>query len=101
MPRGKVAEVGDVMVNANGYHNTRTEEGWRFTHHLIAEQKLGRRLQGEQVRFKDKDKTNLHPDNIEIVPLGKSSIRKRLATLEAKIADLTAERDILLKELDG
>jgi hypothetical protein len=101
MPRGQRANVGDTMVNANGYHNTRTETGWRFTHHLVAEEKLGRPLNGEQVRFKDGDKENISPDNIEVVPLGKASARKRLARIEAQIEELQAQRKLLVEELGG
>lgn len=101
VPRGKAAEVGDTNVSANGYHYTRTEDGWRLTHHLIAEKELGRRLDAsEQVRFKDNDKTNLSPDNVQVIKKGKTSVRRRLARIEAQIQELTAERDLLVKELE-
>lgn len=101
MPKGKPAKVGDTMVNANGYHNTRTEDGWRLTHQLVAEKILGRKLNGEQVRFKDGDKTNLDEANIEIVVRGTASVRKRLARVEAQLEELTAQRELLLKELEA
>ncbi len=67
MPRGQAAEVGDTNVAANGYHYTRTESGWRLTHHLIAERGLGRKLTGqERVVFVDGDRTNLDPANLEV-----------------------------------
>lgn len=101
MPRGQLANVGDVMVNKNGYHHTRTEDGWRLTHHLVAEEKiLGRMLRpGEQVRFKDGDRTNLHPENLEVIFTKTSSIRRRLARIESQLQDLQAEKEDLEEQL--
>ena len=56
-------------VAKNGYSYTRIDSGnWRLTHHIIAEQKLGRAIDPSQERvyFVDKDKTNLDPANIEV-----------------------------------
>lgn len=101
MPRGVAAKDGDTNVAPNGYHYTRQNGKFRLTHHIIAEEKLGRPIDTtrETVRFKDRDKTNLSPENIEVVPKGKASIRARLARVEAQIAEYTAEREYLLKEL--
>jgi hypothetical protein len=101
MPRGVAAKDGDTNVSANGYHYTRQNGKFRLTHHIIAEEKLGRPIntETEVVRFKDKDKTNLSPDNIEAIPKGTTSVRARLARVEAQIAELTAQRDLLLAEL--
>jgi len=102
MPRGRVSKPGDTMVNANGYHHTRTTEGWRLTHHLIAEAKLGRPLgPGEMTRFADGDRANLDPDNIEVFERGRASIRARLAVIEARLAELYAEKAKLERELNG
>lgn len=70
-----------------------------MTHHLIAERKLGRRLNNEIVRFKDGDKTNFDPSNIEVIQKKTGSLRKRLALVEAKIEELQEERADLLREL--
>lgn len=92
MPRGRTSEIGDTMVNANGYHNTRTERGWRLTHQLVAEKKLGRSLLPDEiVKFVDGDKTNLEPDNILVIKKNTVSLRRRKAVLEARIEDLLAE----------
>lgn len=101
MPRGQSAKVGDTMTNVNGYHNTRTDEGWRLTHHLIAEEKLGRKLNtgSEMVRFIDGDRSNLSPSNIEVIAKNKTSLRRRLAQVEAKIEELQAERKHILNQL--
>lgn len=99
MARGKPAKIGDTMVNANGYHNTRTEDGWRLTHQLVAEKKLGRKLKDEIVKFIDNDKTNLHPDNIQVIPKNKQSARRRKARLEANLLDIIAQLKEVNEEL--
>jgi HNH endonuclease len=61
----------------------KTEHGWRFKHHLVAEEKLGRHLRpDERVSLKDKDKDNLDPDNIVVSTKGSSGVGKRRNTLE-------------------
>lgn len=100
MPRGTQSQIGDTNVSANGYHYTRTETGWRLTHHLIAEEQLGRPLEpNELVRFADRDRNNLSPENIIVTVKHTSTPKKRLAQVEARIAELEAERDELLAKL--
>jgi len=92
-------------VSANGYHYTKAidpktkKECWRLTHHIIAEQTLGRPLRDdERVHFIGK-KTDLSPENIKVVEKGRGSMRRRLAQIEARIAELQAEADEIRKEL--
>jgi len=100
VPRGQIANIGDTMVNALGYHNTRVATGWRLTHHLVAEQILQRPLTAnDTVRFKDGNRTNLEPDNIEVLKKHTGSLRRRKAILEAKIEDLQAQLDEVNKEI--
>ena len=100
MPRGKEATIGDTRVSPNGYHYTRTEAGWRLSHHIVAEEMLGRPLNdGERVRFKSKNKLDLSEDNIEVVLKGKTSLRRRKAQLEARIEELQAELRYVNNEL--
>lgn len=102
MPRGMLSAEGETNVAANGYHYTKTkDDGWRLTHHLVAERILGRPIDTskEIVRFIDKDKTNFDPSNIEVIPKGKVSARKRLAQIEARIKELLAEKEDLEREL--
>lgn len=97
--RGKTAEEGATYVSDNGYHYTKKGGKFRLTHHLVAEQRLGRALaDGERVTFHDKDKTNLDPSNIVVSAKGKMSIARRVAQIEARIAELEAQRDDLLDE---
>jgi len=86
------------MVSANGYNNTRTEDGWRPTHHLVAEAKYGRGLTAaDRVKFVDGDKTNLQPENIIVVPRTTKSASVRLAKLYALRAEIDAE----IRELES
>lgn len=103
MPRGKESQIGDTRVSPNGYHYTRTESGWRLTHHLVAERILGRPLEpDERVQFKDSKKrldvANMEK-NIDIILKGKSSLRRRKAQLEARIAELQAELEYVNNEI--
>jgi hypothetical protein len=101
MPRGQLAEVGATFTNANGYHHTKTEEGWVATHTLLMEKKLGRKLRkNEFVKFIDGDRSNLDPDNLELRTRGDGkSPQARLAVLESRIEELQAEAEDLRKEI--
>lgn len=100
MTRGQKADVGSTRWSPNNYHYTKTPSGWRFTHHLIMEQTLGRPLQpDERVIFKDGKSRNLDPANIVVQEKGRSSIRRRKAQLEARIAELQAQLDAIIEEL--
>jgi hypothetical protein len=94
MAKGRQSRVGDTRVAPNGYHYTKTTEGWRLTHHIIAEQELGRSLaEDERTKFVDGNRRNLAPSNIKVIKKGKASLRRRKATLEARIEELQAELD--------
>lgn len=101
MPRGRAAAVGTETTNANGYTQVKTaRRGWVGKHTLVLEEKLGRQLiPGERAIFKDGDKSNLKPDNIELAVAGSSSIKARIAKLEAEIADRQALLDELRAQL--
>lgn len=109
MARGQNVEVGSTRQAQNKYWYTKVAEmpdtgkpGWRLTHHIIAERKLGRPLRtDERVTFKDGKRTNLDPSNIVVVEKGKGSQRRRLAQIEARIQELTAERDEIIRTLRG
>lgn len=95
MSRGKAATDGDTNTSPNGYHYTRVAGKWRLTHHLIAEKKLGRPIGADElVCFHDGDRTNLSPDNI-CLKTRKTSLAGKIAALDAKIMELTAERERL------
>lgn len=100
MGRGHKAKVGDERISPNGYAYVRTETEWRLKHHLVAEETLGRPLKvDERVRFRDGDRTNLNPSNIQVVLQGKSSLRRRKAVLEARIEELRSELAEVTKEM--
>lgn len=101
MPKGTPGKDGDTNVAANGYHYTRVAGKWRLTHHLVMEKTLGRPLdKSEMVKFKDGDRTNLDPDNLETVIKKDKTARGRLAVIEQKIMELEAEREKLLSEIN-
>jgi hypothetical protein len=91
------------MVSANGYHYTKRDGKQRLTHHILAEEILGRPIDttSEMVRFKDGNRTNLKIENIEIIPKNKASLRKRLAVVEEHLRQYTAERDWLVEQIEG
>jgi hypothetical protein len=98
--RGRNAKVGATRISNNGYHYTKCEEGWRLTHHIIAEKLLGRKLQpGERVTFEDNDRTNFKPANIKVARTGGSSLERRLAALDDRIRELQAQREELADEI--
>lgn len=102
MGRGKAAEVGATRVSQNGYHYTKTEkDGWRLTHHLTAEKMLGRPLRDdEMVKIQNKKEPyDNGGGNIEVIIKRTSSLRKRKAVLEAKIAEAQGELESINREL--
>lgn len=108
MARGKQAEPGATTVSQNGYHYTKVEDkgngkpGWRLTHHLKAEEKLGRPLRNdERVSFKNGNKRDLSLKNIEVKEKGQGSLRRRKAAIEARIEELQAELDSINDELQA
>ena len=91
--RGVTASIGSTRVSQNGYHYTKTDDAWRLTHHIIAEEKLGRLLRpGERVYFKDGDKENLHVDNIVIAGGEKENLERRIRHIDDQIKGLLAKK---------
>ncbi len=102
MARGKAATIGDTRTAQNGYHYTRTADGWRLTHHIIAEERiLGRPLKEDERVVFIGDRKDLRPDNLKVIEKGKASIRRRIAALEARKAEIQAELDLLRKDLES
>lgn len=96
MPKGVTAELGAETIAQNGYTWVKTEVGWKYKHVLIAEEKLGRPLAAdERVSFKDHNRNNFDPDNVEVgtyvkkVPALSSlnKIRKRLDKVEERFME--------------
>jgi len=99
MARGQRADVGDTRISPNGYHYTRTQDGWDLTHRIVCAERLGRPvLTDERVRFLDGDRTNISSENLEVYRINQGSLNKRIARLESKIEDDTAELEILVRE---
>jgi hypothetical protein len=93
MARGKASTLGDEFTNQNGYTYRKTIDGWRPVHQLIAEEKLGRRLKPEErAVFKDGDRHNLDPSNIEVVTkYSKQSLQAKLTRIEEQIRELNEQ----------
>jgi hypothetical protein len=101
--RGKTAEIGTTRVAKNGYHYTKTEGKWVLTHWLTAEEKLGRKLEeNEMVKFKDpKFKHDpYNPQGIIVIKKKTTSLRRRKAQIEDRIRELQAELEFIDKQLD-
>lgn len=98
MPRGVVSKDGDTNTAVNGYHYTRQNGKYRLTHHIIAEATLGRPIASDEtVSFRDGNRKNLDPSNIEVTKR-RTSRRGRIAALEARIMELVAQRDKLVAQ---
>jgi len=102
MARGQRSEIGSTRTSPNGYHYTRTaDRGWLLTHRLVAEELLGRPLaDNERIRFRDGDRENRTPDNIEVYVVKQGTKSKRLSAIDAKIAELQERRKEILAEED-
>lgn len=101
--RNSRAPLGTERISQNGYHYVKIGEGdWKLKHHIVAEKKYGREIgEGERVVFKDKNRNNFHPDNIEILPLGKQSARRKLAQLIARRDEINSQIEELRKRIPG
>lgn len=101
MPRGQPSEIGSKTINQNGYEQTKTEDGWIGSHILIMEEHLKRKLtKFERVKFIDGDRKNLTLENLELFIIKTGSTRKKIAQLEARIAELQAELEYHQKLLN-
>jgi hypothetical protein len=114
MVRGKPAPDGAAYVSQNGYHYTKRNGKFKATHILLMEDHLGRPLEPmERVRFKNRDKTDLRIDNLEVTIKGKASLTQQRARLVARrdelngqIADIDRQLQLLrdrarLKQLEA
>lgn len=110
MARGAAAPIGKERVSQNGYHYTKTADGWVLTHRLIMERDILKRplAPGERVIFKDRNRLNLDPDNLTLdkVKTGIASLHKRRIDLTVRIEELQGqladvEEEIRLHEALG
>jgi hypothetical protein len=98
--RGSRSVIGDTRVAQNGYHYTRTKDGWKLTHHVIAESRMSRAVRGdERVVFVDRDRTNLDPSNISVQKKITGSLRKKEANLIARIQELQGQLEEVRRQI--
>lgn len=100
VPRGKAAEDGATNVSPNGYHYTKQGGKWRLTHHITAEEMIGRPIDAtERVEFIDKDRKDPYEkDNIRVVKKNKGTNARKRAQLEARIQELQAQLEELTED---
>lgn len=102
VPRGIVSKDGDRRLAPNGYSYTKVNGTWRMTHHVMAEEKMGRPLRAdENVRFKDNNRRNLVPENILVVVKGHLTVKAQIARVEARIQELQGQLIELQTKLVG
>lgn len=103
MGRGAAAPVGAERWSNNGYHYTKTREGWELTSRVMMAKHLNRALlPNERVVFKNGDRRDLRIENLEvaIVKSDRAVLERRLATIEDKIRELTAMKMETEEELE-
>lgn len=100
MGRGVTAVEGATRLSDNGYQYIKVGTVWRLTHHVMAEEKLGRPLTADEgVRFKDGNRRNLTKENLLISKKGNLTVRAQLARVEARITELQGQRIELMRKL--
>lgn len=100
MSRGRASKVGDTRTSPNGYHYTRTPDGWELTGRIIGAQIMGRKLTSdERIKYKDNNRLNNTPENIEVYTKKPSSAATQKAKLEAKMEDIRAQIEQLEAKL--
>jgi hypothetical protein len=97
--RGNESPVGTEVITQNGYVNVKTEDGWKYKHHILAEKKLGRPLKAnERVIIVDGKRDDPRLDDIKVVT--KKSNKSQLPALKKRVVKLQAEVTEMLAILD-
>jgi hypothetical protein len=100
--RGANKPVGSERWSQNGYHYTKTKEGWQLTNRMLLAEKLGRPLEKhERAIFVNGNKRDLRPENIELATIktNTDSLRKREAELEAKLEEIQGMLDSVREQI--
>lgn len=97
MSRGEPVPVGTETPTPQGYTLVKTEDGWKLKHKVVIEEKLGRPVKStERVYFIDNDRTNCHPDNLEVRAISPKST----ARLEARLQHIEEQAQEIRRELE-
>lgn len=93
------APIGTEHKQPNGYVMVKTEEGWRYKHHIVAEQMLGRPLTSdERVIFTNGTRDNPTPKTIEVVK--SKSRRTKLQELQKKVSKMQSDMETIAQILE-
>lgn len=95
MARGAAASPGAERIAQNGYHYTKTADGWILTHRLLAEQELLKRplKQNERVAFRNGNRLDLRPENLYVTETKSdlNSLKRRRQDFIARIEELQGQ----------
>jgi hypothetical protein len=76
-----VTSSGYVLVRVGKGHHLADLRGYAYEHRIVAEEKLGRRLQpGEQVHHVSGDKADNRPENLEVLTQVEHAVEHRSRT---------------------
>lgn len=93
----RAVDTGSEFTAKNNYTYRKVDDKWVLKHHIIAGEYRGKPIDKatERVTFVDNDRQNLDPSNLRVSPKGTKdpikSRERRIATLQDKIRELTAE----------
>jgi hypothetical protein len=97
--------VGTEKVNYNGYRVVKVSstgkkrEKWKYAHHLVWEQNFGPIPEGQIVVFKNRDKTDLRPENLECIDRKQHAASISIANYPPELRSLIAQKGHLTREL--
>lgn len=73
VPKNK-KEIGSKRLRKEGYSEIKTENGFELEQRVIWRKNFGEIPDGHVIIFKDKDITNLSPDNLECISMDENCI---------------------------
>ena len=99
--RGKARPVGYEITLPNGFVKVKVAEPnvWRFKHHIVAENKLGRKLlPGERVTLTDSKRTRANPEPGDVKVVLEKPAKKKTTHRIARGGSLKRPKDVTKNE---